>query len=445
MYLSSYCRAFAFEGSRNTSVLFSTKNAAIAEVPNTLLSRIKKHQTISPADRDVLNNLGLLVADPEKEKERMRRRIADLNRSSRTLSIKLVMNLDCNLACVYCFEGNRKGRHFMSSETADAFVRFVAERIGDDVEEVFLTFYGGEPLLSRRLALYLAKRLSALSKQREVSFRCALQTNGTLLTEATVHGLLPFGLSEVYVTVDGPQENHDAFRPYTSGDGSFDHILKNLAAVCDITDVHLGGNYTKDNFMHFPRLLDNLAERGLAPARIASAAFYPVAAERCDVLPGYRGGCTSVNEPWIPVAVLALREQLLRRGYRTLRVLPTVCMIDQTKNMIVNHNGDLYKCPGFIGRKEFCIGTIRTGISDFRALHDLDNWKNDECLSCAYLPLCFGGCRYLRFVRTGSISGRDCKKPFFDGILVPLVLQDMRHGLVEGARIGRERDERPVS
>ena len=52
----------------------------------------------------------------------------EVNALNTTLSIRLVMNLDCNLACRYCFEGTRKGKFYMSKETADRAIEFVKER-----------------------------------------------------------------------------------------------------------------------------------------------------------------------------------------------------------------------------------------------------------------------------------------------------------------------------
>jgi uncharacterized protein len=96
----------------------------------------------------------------------------------------------------------------------------------------------------------------------------------------------------------------------------------------------------------------------------------------------------------------------------------------------VNYDGEIYKCPGLIGRKEFSAGDISTGIKDYRKSHHIDNWKNDECLECAYLPLCFGGCRYMKLVRDGEMNGVDCRREFFDASLESLVRQDIKYGLV---------------
>ncbi len=369
----------------------------------------------------------------------------ELNRASRLLSIKLVMNLDCNLACRYCFEGNRKGRFYMSQEIADEFVNFVRARItsqrlsmetrrqkgGGFIDEVFITFYGGEPLLSRKLIVHTARKLKTLAGRLGKAFSFALQTNGTLLTKEVVQELRPLGLAEAYVTVDGPRENHDAFRPYKSGRGSFDVIMRNVQDVCGLVDLKLGGNFTKDNYRSFPGFLDYLIESGLTPDKVPSVGCFTVVSEGADVLPDYRGGCSSVNESWLFSSGPFLREEILRRGYHGERLTPVVCMMEHWNNFLVNYNGDIYKCPCLIGRKEFCVGNIKTGVNDFRTSHNLDNWKNEQCLNCSYLPLCLGGCRYMKFVRDGNMDGVDCKKPYFDATLEAFVKQDIRYDLIK--------------
>jgi len=429
MHISSYCKVFPADRSGKLFFVYSTRNAAIAEVSFGLLRRIQKGQPIPEKDARLLKRLGILVADPVRERKRMLGFMDAMNRANRLLSIKLVMNLDCNLNCRYCFEGSRKGNFYMKQATADDFAEFVKAKLGDEIEEVFITFYGGEPLLSKQLIAYVAKKLQDMTKSRGVSFSFALQTNGTLLTKETVLELKPLGLSEAYVTVDGPKENHDAFRPYKSGRGSFDTIMKNMQEVCGLTDLQPGGNFTKDNYQQFPLLLDYFIGRGLTPEKLSSVKFYTVVSESSEVLPDFNEGCASVNEAWLPEAGLMLREEILKRGYRMDRLLPVVCMMEHQNNMLVNYDGDIYKCPSLIGRKEFCAGNIRSGINDFQVSHNMDNWKNDECLACAYLPLCFGGCRAMKLVRDGNMDGVDCKKPYLDATMETLVKQDIKYGL----------------
>ena len=100
-------------------------------------------------------------------------------------------------------------------------------------------------------------------------------------------------------------------------------------------------------------------------------------------------------------------------------------MMELDDSLVVNYDGSLYKCPGFIGRQGFCIGDLRNGVQEYRQSHNLDNWKNEECLNCSYLPLCFGGCRYMKLLCDGNLDGIDCKKPYLDATLETLICQDI--------------------
>ncbi len=436
MQLSKYCKIYTSEKASDTLFLFSTKNAAIAEVPKSLLMRIRKDDGIPEADEKLLKRLGLLVADPEKEKKRVMRHISEVNRVSRILNIKLVMNLDCNLACTYCFEGTRKGKFYLSKSCADAFVAFVrnkvvsSEKMGCGFEDIVITFYGGEPLLSKELIISIARRLKALAKKSDITFSFSLMTNGTLLTKAAALELKKLGLKDACFTLDGLQENHDRFRPFKSGAGSFSTILNNIKETCDVVSIDLGSNFTKENYKQFPAFLDLLINKGLTAEKIPSLGFYPIISESAAVMPDFHEGCASVNEPWLAEAGIFLREEILRRGYSTGRVLPSICMMEQPNNMVVNYNGDIYKCPGLISREEFKAGDIWKGIGDYHVSHHLENWKNEKCLACEYLPLCFGGCRYMKLVQDGNMDGIDCKKPYLDATLEKAVMQDIRYGLI---------------
>ncbi len=151
--------------------------------------------------------------------------------------------------------------------------------------------------------------------------------------------------------------------------------------------------------------------------------------ESGGALPEHRTGCLSINDPWILDAEKLLREEILKRGYNTPKVGPMLCAIEHRDQFVVNYNGDIYKCPGFLGHEQFVIGTVGTGTRDYSDTYKLDIWKNESCLHCEYLPMCFGGCRFMTFLRNGKIDTVDCKKPYFDAQLETLVKQDIKYQL----------------
>jgi len=429
MQLSRYIKIYPSVKTGDSQVLFSTKNASAIQVPSSFLEDIEKG-SLSEEEIESLGSLELIVQDREVEKQEMLSYIDELNAKNKTNKYIVVLNLDCNLACTYCFEGVRKGKFFLSDDTADRFVDFVKRRGTADKKAIQIVFYGGEPLLSVDRIVSLSEKIRAFTEPQGLKYGFTLVTNGTLLTPEVVGRLIPIGLKGAKVTLDGPEHIHNRFRPFKSGAGTFEVIARNVKDVCDRIQVQIGGNYTQEHYQKFPELLDSLAKRGITSDKIPMVKFDPVINESNEFAPpDFHDGCESNNEPWVGKASLFLREEILRRGYKTQRIMPSPCLLDLDDFVVVNYDGTLYKCPGLIGRKGYCVGDLNSGLVDYRRSHDLDAWKNEECLECSYLPLCFGGCKYLKLVRDGDMRGINCQKQYFDRTLQELVSQDIAYDL----------------
>lgn len=427
MRLSLYVKIYPSPDEPGKLLLYSTKKGSSILVPESLLAAIEDG-SVSEANRDTLVRLGFLVPGTEAEKEEMRTAFEEMNRINTRFSAQVVLNLDCNLACTYCYEGGMKGRNYMSPETADSLAGFVETGYVEKGNEIELSFYGGEPLMGLDLILSLSERMQRATAAKGTKYSFNMVTNGTLLTSAVVEKLLPLGFTGAKITLDGPRENHDRFRPFVSGKGSFDLIVANLKEVCDMTDIQVGGNYTRDNYREFPRLLDFFLEEGITPERISLVMFVPVNKSGGQFpLPEFNEGCASTDEPWLMEASLYLREEILRRGFQTPRVRPASCVIESRNDLVVNWDGALFKCPAMLGWKEFAVGDLESGISDYSESYNMNAWKKEECFDCAYLPLCFGGCRYLKLLRSGRIDDVDCRRANLDSTLEELVRQDLKY------------------
>jgi hypothetical protein len=111
-----------------------------------------------------------------------------------------------------------------------------------------------------------------------------------------VDELNQWGLDGVKVTLDGPPENHNHFRPSKNGAPSFAAIVNNLAKVCTKTKIRLGGNYTCDNFRSFPPVLDTLAAQGITPDRLERVNFNIVMRIQDTIANNaYHGGCGTIK------------------------------------------------------------------------------------------------------------------------------------------------------
>jgi uncharacterized protein len=135
----------------------------------------------------------------------------------------------CNLDCSYCYYLSKQellGRpqHWrLSDEVLETFIRQYFE--AHNHKEVIFSWQGGEPTL---LGLDFFQKVVELEKKYCPSHvRCEndLQTNGTLLDDAWCEFLHEENFL-VGLSIDGPRHLHDAYRKDSSGQGSFDRVLR---------------------------------------------------------------------------------------------------------------------------------------------------------------------------------------------------------------------------
>jgi uncharacterized protein len=426
MHLSRYLKIFPDPGDPGRIILFSTRRFSVLSVPKDILKRIEEGN-LPEAELNTLVKYGILVPDLDREREEMVTRFDRANERGSRFDAIVVLTLDCNLACGYCFEEGVRGRGAMSLKTAGLLVDWIEREQIARGRKITIEFYGGEPLLSMDLIRSIASRLKASSELYGLPFQFYLITNGTLLTRPIAQELKELGLRAAKVTLDGPREIHDRSRPFVSGKGTFDIILGNILDCLDIIDIQIGGNFTRDNYREFPRLLDVLLEKGIDPKKLDAVQFSPVTGRVGEnPLPDYGEACCYYDEEWLGEATVYLREEILNRGFPTPKPGPAGCMVEFENNMVVDMDGSIYKCPAFIGREGFAIGSLQGGLGD-SSVYGPDIWKRDECLECPWLPLCFGGCRFMSYLRDGHMNGVDCWKGLLEATMEKSVLQDLRY------------------
>jgi uncharacterized protein len=425
MHLSHYLKVWEYPEKPGHLLLYSTRKASLCLLPADILARLEQGEPAGELEAPLVK-LGVLVPDREKEPAEILGFLEGLNRRSPGMSVAVILGLDCNFACTYCYEGSLKGKYAMGPETAERLVKFIRERLEPGKNRLTVDFYGGEPLLYTDRLSHISGALKNLIEEQGGEYRGSVVTNGSLLTRRRAEELARCGVRAAKITLDGPAESHNRFRPFKSGKGSFDCILANVRECCDILRIGIGGNFTRESYRSFPALLDRLGEAGLGPERLAEVRFDAVV-ETGDEFsnPESRCGCLSSGEPWLAEAAPSLREEILKRGYKTPKIAPSSCMVDMDDAFTVHYDGTIYKCPGLIGHKGFEAGTIDNGIGDYRAAYHVDHWRREEaCRDCVYLPLCFGGCRFMQYQRDGLLAGVDCQRPYLDAVLETLIRQD---------------------
>lgn len=144
--------------------------------------------------------------------------------------ILLEVSAKCNLRCKYCeynefFPTRRNhGKESMSQETAFRAIDYLKAH-SQQLTEVGISFYGGEPLLE--MPLIKASVQYALSIFPDKKIKFALTTNAVVLTPEIADFFRQHEFV-VSVSLDGPKEIHDSCRLDIAGEGSYDRVVRGL-------------------------------------------------------------------------------------------------------------------------------------------------------------------------------------------------------------------------
>lgn len=419
-----------------------------------LLARLDAGESVeaAPEDRQALRDLrelGFVVDSAEAEARALEAFFTDIREDRTHLRVTLLTTLQCNFACDYCVQGDDPTHDShaarMSLETAARVGDWMEARLDEVRPERFtLTFFGGEPLLNMPVVEYLAERLWHACRGRGIRAGVSLITNGLLLTEAVVDRLLPFGLNGVKITLDGDRATHDRLRPLRGGQGTFDRILTNMAAIAPKVRLSVGGNFDVESAASYPALLDLLRAQPWAD-RIAKVAFKPIirgpntgrplspAAGRalipltpvtasgaplggtCMTVAGHGGqaspcdSCGLVDERmgW-------LRAETRAHGFETLDgVHLGPCELHRRHAYTVGPDGSLYACPGFSGERQLVTGHVDAARDAAHApvrarFESHAPWT--KCGDCALVPVCGGGCSVAAHHEQGDLSAPSCHR-----------------------------------
>jgi uncharacterized protein len=162
------------------------------------------------------------------------REIADIRyyeyTNNNNLYLVIMPTFLCNFKCKYCFE--KASDISMSEDIVNGLRNFVRVR-SKKTKGIFITWFGGEPLLEIETIITLMKDFSEYARQNNARLVQNIITNGYLLSCDAVSKLLKYGCNNFQVTLDGLADEHDYYRQLFVGSGTFNVILNHLRAIRD--------------------------------------------------------------------------------------------------------------------------------------------------------------------------------------------------------------------
>lgn len=154
------------------------------------------------------------------------------------LTIELTGN--CNLRCKYCiyndyYEGNRAfNTSNIDFETARKAIDYVYAHSAED--KLAITFYGGEPLINFKVMKQCIDYSLQNIKNKQLYF--SFTTNLTLMTKEIAEYVAQVPHMSILLSMDGPEEIHNAARVNRKGEGSFQAAFNGLILLAEAVNKY---------------------------------------------------------------------------------------------------------------------------------------------------------------------------------------------------------------
>lgn len=306
----------------------------------------------------------------------------------------------CNLACSYCYEGQKKQNQFLSEDTAHEILNYIISHIDDQQKELLISFHGGEPFLNYEKMEYFCKEINFWSNRKGVSVKYQVSTNGTVRNDDIDSFLKIYKNDfELSVSLDGKKQTHDAMRLYSNGQGSYEEAVKNSLEFMKIfPDLRARMTFGSQTVGALSENVLHIADLGFQTI-VAIPDYYDKKWNK-DVLEALR---REIKEIKNSLTGRKISVNLLE----PLRLRKNAGCSGGTTYVNIFPNGDLYPCTMAAGLEEFRIGNIKTGIckSKLDKLKAYSNTENRICEGCTYYDYCnCTRCKIINKLVTGSYN-----------------------------------------
>lgn len=323
---------------------------------------------------------------------------------------------DCNLACKYCFaqEGEYHGRRaLMSYEVGKKALDFLIANSGNR-RNLEVDFFGGEPLMNWQVVKQLVAYGRSKEEEFDKKFRFTLTTNGMLLNDE-IMDFCNKEMSNVVLSLDGSKEVNDAMRPTRNGKGSYDIIVPKFmkfAKSRGTKDYYIRGTFTRNNLefskdvLHFADL--GFEQTSVEPVVGSDDEPYSIRPEDIDI----------IKAEYDKLAKEYIKRKKEGRGFNffhfNIDLKQGPCVAKRlsgcgsgTEYLAVTPWGDFYPCHQFVGKEEYLLGNVDTGIvrKDISDEFKLCNvYAKPACRECFARFYCSGGCAANSHNFHGSIT-----------------------------------------
>jgi uncharacterized protein len=392
-------------------MIFNSLTTSLVEVGKTNIELLNlpefDYDSQPDSAKDFINALkqgGFVLDDSVDELRILKFAYNSIKYDQMSMAIAIAPTLRCNLACTYCYEHSdenqdkRDGQHvFMPENIQQALLDYI-ENAAKTLKSLHIVWYGGEPLLAKKLAFNLSEKIIAIAEANKINYSADMITNGYLLGEDPniIQNLRDCRIESFQITLDGPPEVHNNRRMLKGNRGpTFDRILEGIKFLtANEFDVSLRINIDQSNIDAALRLLDILEDNHLKDISLYLGRVN-VYSKGCKT---FESSCTTIEE--FTLITQTFHETLRLRGFKRGQIpyypqIALPCCANRMNTFVIDPDGDMYKCLVEIGDKHARMGNImnfsqRTKHEHMREIQWLtwEPFEYSDCRACKLLPIC---------------------------------------------------------
>lgn len=312
----------------------------------------------------------------------------------------------CNFRCVYCYEKFELGA--MRAEVREG-VKNLVRRRASGLKELYIGWFGGEPLLVSEVVLELSKTFVALSQEHGFAYQAHATTNGYFLTP----------------------ELHNPKRKLAEGGPTFERIWQNLLFLKGLQaefQVTLRINLDQENYPQSQKFI-----------RLLGATFGSDPRFELHLHPVGKWGGANDQSLKVLDDGYSLLPELYRHGKNCglspalgagLNPFGSVCYAAKPYSFAIRADGRVNKCTialeddrNQVGRL-LPDGTLLLNQEKFKPWVFQNALTDSGCQACSLRPACQGAACPLERMNTGQRPCPDVKTRFKD--YLPLLLNDIQ-------------------
>lgn len=410
-FIVPYNNDYLLYNSLSEQMLVISKELHERILSSTGCAEVIHHQ--HPSLYKALKSGGFIVADSKDEYNDYAKKLMREGHLETCSNFRLTINptMDCNLRCWYCYEEKERGsvmsRDVMQN-TFDLIHRITSNKA---LEHLSLSFFGGEPLMKyRQVILPIIKRCKYECQTCNVDLSIHFTTNAVLLSRSMTDELIQYHIPLSFqVPFDGDEAHHNQTKYAANGTcNSYKTSLKNVKyALSQGCTFVIRLNCTRDNIRSFKTLVDEFSS----------------VEDKDRVI-------FSVQTIWQETDLKFIRDQkktlydyIFSRGFNhhSSSIPPTKCYADSQNSLVINYNGNVYKCTAINfteANREGVLGPCGQVTLNDKYTERLNAIYGDEvCNECKLFPICDICTQHkLRMkAQTGSFS--ECSIPCKEEIL----------------------------